>query len=293
MILAAFAILLLAPICLAEPAPTSDELRQLFNDGKYKELLPKLNKAIAAKGPGAQQYNKYDLLMLKGEASLHTHSRSSALDAFKQAAVAAAKPEDASIARATALLVQASSPSLKYLPKTKVDKNEKLQPIDIVETDSRKSAFESLQKDLAANVQPQVDQAAKSGTLTQIVATVKNLSNIKDIELAATGTDTDFKQMAGDLGTRASGMIDESLDKAKQQVESDMDAVKKAGRSGMMNFNRQADSISSNVAQIADAVKQLGDVFGDSVDFKPLGSKASEIQDEITKFRDEAKNPPR
>src|SRR5947209_5284382 len=80
-----------------QKADAPEDLKRLFDDAKYTELLPKLNKAIALKGPGAAQYDQYMLLHMKAEALLRTHSGPAAMQAFVLAAKAADKPETAMV----------------------------------------------------------------------------------------------------------------------------------------------------------------------------------------------------
>jgi hypothetical protein len=305
--LSCLAAILLMGLCAAvqaEPAPTSDELHQLYDAGSYKELIPKISKALSVKGPDAAQYDRYDLLSLKGEASLHTHAKQSAVDAFKQAAAAAAKPQDAALAQATAELIRQSNGALKYLPRTKATTNDKPDPIDIVDSDSRKKALQALETDMAAKVKLKVDPAAKGNSLTDILNVVKSkdLSDLKLIELAASGSTPDTTQMIGDLGARASSLMDDALDKMTDQMKADVDSVNhrnnpapaKPGEAPAITTIAQFEQAMTN---IHDSAKQIGDyagsmkgLFGDGTDLKPIQLKSTEVQGEATRLLKQAKN---
>ena len=284
--------LLLCSIGHAEPADSPDQLRQMYTDGKYKELIPRISKALAVKGPDAAQYDKHDLLLLKGEASLRTHSKSGAIDAFKQAAAAATEANDIAIATATAELIKQANAALKYQPKTKTGKDDKSPPIDIVETDSRKLAFVALQADIEAVLKPKLDTALKSTKLSDVATESKDssLAALGPVEIAATGSATDSKQMLGDLGHHAYAMMDGTLDKLIERAQGDVDAVNnrnkpvKAGQSSnnaassKTAFLTEIKSIANSSKEISDYAVALTPLFGDTTDFKPLRLKVSQIE---------------
>lgn len=268
----------------AEPAPAPDELKQLFDAGKFKELLPKLSKALAVKGSDAAQYDKYQLLIMKGEASLQTHAKQAAADAFKQAAAAAAKPEDAAIALGTAELIRQSNGTLKYLPKTKTSKDEKLEPIDIVDAASRKLALGALETDMAAKIKIKVDAAVAGTSLPQILTVVKDkdLADLKNVEMAAGGSTPDSTQMIGDLGARASSLMDTELDTMRDELKSDLDAVNNRNgnaapaKPGTPNksmtitqFVQNMTNINANAKSIHDYATGMKETFGTGTDLTP------------------------
>jgi hypothetical protein len=293
-----------SPVRAADPPPTPDELKQLFDAGNYKELLPKLNKALAVKGPDAAQYDKYQLLTMKGEASLQTHSKQVAADAFKQAGAAATKPEDVATALGTAELIRQANGQLKYLPKAKPSKDEKPEPIDIVDAASRKLALSALETDMAARVKPKVDAAVAGASLPQILTAVKDkdLLELKNVELAASGSSPDTTQMIGDLGAHAASLMDTALDKMYEQLKSDVDAVNNRNGSAaaakpgapstsmtITQFVKDMTDIQTNSKAIGDYATSMKGMFGDGTDLKPVLQKATEIQTQATKLLQSAK----
>jgi hypothetical protein len=288
----------------ADPAPTQDELKQLFDAGNYKDLLPKLSKALAVKGPDAAQYDKYQLLIMKGEASLQTHSKQAASDAFKQAGAAATKPEDAANALGTAELIRQANGALKYVPKAKPAKGEKPEAIDIVDASSRKLALSALETDMAAKVKPRVDAAVAGNSLPNIMTMVmdKDLVDLKNVELAASGATPDTTQMVGDLGAHASSLMDGALDKMVDEIKSDVEAVNKrngtneptragAGNAAMTvnQFLQDMNSINTNAKAISDYATSMKGMFGDGTDLKPVLEKSAEVQKAATQYIHEAK----
>ena len=289
--IAAVWVLAISSIAVADAPQTSEQIKQLYTDGKYKDVIMQISKALSMKGPDAAQYDKHDLLLLKGEASLRTKSKSAAADAFKQAATAATEPNDIAIASATAELVKQSNGALKYQPKTKASKDDKPQPIDIVEPDSRKLAFAAMQTDMVAVAKPKVDAALKSTSLSEVAQEAKdpNLLAVRSVEIAATGSDTESKQMLSDLGHHAYAMMDAPLDKLLERVKKDIDAVNNRNKPTQAGqpYNNAASSKTAFVTEISnvsdsakvydDYARAMQPVFGDATDFNPVLKKVDEI----------------
>jgi hypothetical protein len=303
--LAFFAIIILSisSYVRADSADSPDALQKLYTDGDYKDLVPLLNKVLALKGADAAQYNKYDLLMMKGDASLHLHSKSQAADAFKAASSATEKADDAAVALATSQLIGVSGSNLTYTRKTKTANDDKPLPIDIVEPASRKLAFAALETDLAARAKPRVDAAVKSTSLSQVaqVATGNELANLKAVEIAAAGTPADTQQMLGDLGTHANTLMDTQLEDLTQRLNSDLDAVNnrvqhpKPGQQAnhqIMNiptFIQDVRGVDNDAKQVGDYAKAMSPVFGSSIDLKPVEDKAKDIHETAAKLLKQAK----
>jgi hypothetical protein len=287
-------------LAVADPDPTPDDLQKLYTDGSYKELVPKLNKVLLLKGPDAAQYKKYDLLMMKGDACLHLHSKSEAMDAYKKAALATDQPDSAAAATATAELVRQSGGNLTYLRKTKTDKQDKPQPIDIIEPESRKLAMSALETDLAAKAKPKVEQAVKSDSLAAIAQECadKDLVNLKPIEQAANGSNVDTREMLTDLGTRATTLMDAQIDALAKQLDSEVTAVNnrihpKAGPEGttitVSQFRQDVNAIDQSATQLQGIAKNLVPLLGDAADMKTEAEKCGALHDAAVKLLAEAK----
>src|SRR5437763_13108328 len=90
----------------APGGPSAEQLHQMFNQGNYPDVLKQLRAVLAVKdAPG---YDQYDLLTLKGETPLRMKVDTEAADSFRDAAKVAKSPEQASLARATELLLRRS-----------------------------------------------------------------------------------------------------------------------------------------------------------------------------------------
>src|SRR5436190_3879236 len=133
------------PLAALSSAPSSAELHKLFDDENYAQFLKELPIAMSAKDQSA--YDRYDLLTLKGEALLKTKADAAAADAFRDAAKAAKSDDAASLARATELLVRRSRQELYTPAPHDRSQTASTAAIDIIEKESRKSAFAALYAD--------------------------------------------------------------------------------------------------------------------------------------------------
>jgi hypothetical protein len=273
----------------ADPLPTMDEMRQMLKDEKFKEMSPLLARALSLKGPDAEQYPKRDLYELKGEVSLHTKAKGAAADAFTSAAKATDKPDEAAADLGVAMLIKASAGTLKYTPKTKADKADKPEPIDIVDPDSRKKALAALAKDMLTARQPKVDAAMKSTNFAQINAAGKDLADVKAVEIAQTGAVGDSKQVMGDLGNHATKLIGDAMDGMSQKLQDELDAYQKAasGKSAgagqsqrsvsLSSLGRDAQTTANNAKALGQEAQLLSTTFGDVADFHLIETKSKQL----------------
>jgi hypothetical protein len=301
--LAAMMLVFSCAVARADTPDTPDTLQKLYTDANYKDLVPKINKVLGLKGADAAQFKKYDLLVMKGDASLHLHSKAQAMEAFKSAASATTTADESSTAAATAELIRQSSPNLTYLRKTKTDKDDKPSPIDIVEPESRKLAFAALQTDLLAKAKPKMDAAIKSSSLTQIAqaATDKDLVTLKAVEIAATGTPANTQQMLGDLGTRLTALLDANLEQLGQRLSGDVDAVNnrvqspKPGEHANPNvmsvpgFIRDVRDVDANAVQLSEYIKNIAPILESGTDLKAQAEGAKKLHEIAAKDLQDAK----
>jgi hypothetical protein len=295
----------------ATPAPVAsqDELQAMFDQAQYKDLLPALNKSLNDKGTLAKPDAHYALLMLKGETMLRMKSSSSAQDAFRAASlVVGADDKSVSIAKATVSLVKRSG-NAKYQPKAKADNSAALQPaIDILAADSRKQAFAALFTDLFEPAKPIVATAEKATSLEAILDVVPQLSEVKDVEIAATGSDAETKDLLTKLATHANTLMTAALKTLDTSLTTiTRDAARKmtgsqyvsngAVRTEKMTTGLQptnVDTLDSDVSQarqIASAADTLQTAFGDAGDFKEVKSAAEKFITDANKLLAKYKKP--
>ncbi len=278
----------------ADPADSPDDLKKLYDDKQYKELIPKLSKALALHGTAADGYDRYQLYLMKGEASLQTKSKSAAVEAFKQAAKATTDKDQVSTAAADALLAAQASGTMTYTPKTGAAKGDKPEPIDILDPDSRKSAFDALEHDMLARAKPKVEAAKRSTNLPQIMEAARGLADIRPVEFAADGGDGDVSALLGDLGNRVCKLLDDDMDHTVSSIEADLKAANAqgggrpaGGGDPVMTLSRDTHAGNQEVAEVADVAKQMPVVFGSVTDFKPTEQRAADLQRQINMLRKE------
>ena len=291
-------IALLALPAVAADAPAGGdsqaELKQMFDAKQYKELLPKLSKVLALRGPAAEGYDRYALFMMKGESSLQAHAKLAAVDAFKQAAKATDDHNLAMTATADAVLARDANGAGAYVPKTGTPKGDKPEPIDILAPDSRKTAFTALEQDLLAKAKPRVEAAKHGRSLSQIMDAARGLGDAVPVEYAADGTANDVNAYLGDLGTRVCQLLDGDMDHTVDSLQTDLKSFTQQAKANasetqirpyMMNLARDTDSGDAEVAQVDGVAKQMPTVFGTVTDFKPIEAKAAHLHQEIDQLR--------
>src|SRR5262249_38076561 len=65
--------------------PTMDELKGLMDQQQWQQLLQRSSRVVSLRGQAAQNYDRYDLLMMRGEAQLQMKNSPQAIASFKDA----------------------------------------------------------------------------------------------------------------------------------------------------------------------------------------------------------------
>jgi hypothetical protein len=204
----------------AKPAaaalPTEAEIRAAFDAGDYAKALQQLQRVIVLKGAAAAAYNRYDMLMLKGESHLRSKQYKSAADAFGLAAKASEDEVQQATARATQRLVlEAKGPTVQ---RRSLARGEKPEKADLLDPEQREQALRIVHADLRAANEPKVKAARRAHTLPPIVEALELVSVTRDFELAGVvegGT-------AGDTDTAAR---DELAERARELIEKEVGAM--------------------------------------------------------------------
>ena len=206
--------------------PTFEQLQAQFKAGNYAEVLRGISRCLALKGEPAKAYDRYDLLMLRGETLVQTKVMSSAGVAYAQAAKSTDDAKKKADARAMELLVQKSTPA-GYVPRTtpKDDKNDPGsaaapginpsssvgQPIPFTDKSGRHLALSALFEDDLARVQPRCEAAARQDSIPPIIEALKSLVDLHDIETAASGSDKRTHALSADLTGHAHKLFSSTL----------------------------------------------------------------------------------
>ncbi|CAN5560988.1 hypothetical protein BH10PLA1_BH10PLA1_20030 [soil metagenome] len=206
MVLLALMCFAVAPLpARAELPPSQEALHKLYADAQYKPLLAQLNKALALSGPLATSYDKVDLAILKTNTLIMMKQPLPAVAASGEAVkniTATTAPDEIAQARALQVLVTASPKGI-YVPKS--DGGKPL-PLD---TTPREELLKALLTDRQAADDAAKTKAAQS--INAVIDAVKQVSQTRWVELAATKSDTASQQALDDLATTAQGLLSDAI----------------------------------------------------------------------------------
>ena len=223
-----------------EALATTDELHQLFGEGKYKETLQKLTRVLALKGNAAKAYDRHDLLRLKAETHLRQKETAAASAAFELAAKEAPDEKAKAADVASAMLVKRSRNG-SFTPtaakksasggtgavaagaKAGGDLGAKAAapasgPIDITDPEKRKEAFAAMLAEQKQQVAPKLKAGKEAKSLPPLVEALQATGPLRTLERAATGDDAEVKSMVQDLSDRAEKMMGDALKQMTKTV---------------------------------------------------------------------------
>jgi hypothetical protein len=203
-------------LCLATraiAAPSMKELQDKYRSGDYRGTLSGIAQALALRGAPAEAYDRYELLMLRGDCLVQLNSGSYAGDAFDDARESTEDIPKRAAAGASELVAR-KAPIGKYVPRTGPDRD----PIDIKSPDSRKKAMDALRADLLAQNRTKIEAARNADNLEPMIATLPVLRQIAVLEMGSTGQLTDTKPVLQELGIRARGLIGRDLKGCRMEV---------------------------------------------------------------------------
>ena len=176
---------------LANPAatPSIDEMMRWLDAGKTSDVLQQMMYIQGSK-KFLEQYDKYELWMLKAEALLHARNKASALEAFATGEKEAGSLEAQAYAKACQLLLT-KSPGLQYVPRPVIVSpgTPAVPPpaIDLLDRAQRKAALRALFTDEMTAARPTLEKAQAAHNLPDMVPAVNALGDMELLELAATG----------------------------------------------------------------------------------------------------------
>jgi hypothetical protein len=231
---------LLARPDAAEQPASMQELKQLFESKQWQPLLQKLSKALPLRGAAAQQYDRYELLTMKGEAHLNLKQGPAAVSAFEEASkIKDLDRQKLAVADATVLLVK-RSPGMTYKrksPGAQPSGGDDDNKIDITDRDKRKEAFAALAADEQAALQPKAKAAAAGKSLRPIAEMLKSLDDLRNAEMAASGTSETplAAALVAPLAKHAKELTDKELLNQKatvDKIERSANQIEEAGGVG-------------------------------------------------------------
>jgi hypothetical protein len=209
------------PAASAATSPMIAQLQEQLNAGQAQEVSRQVARLLAMKGDAAQQYDRYDLLMLRGEAALRMKQNSVAMQSFAEAQKETTDDQKKAIARGTEILVRKSKQT-GYTPRVGVRPapgEKPAGPMPIIEEADRKAALEALLADEMTAVQPKLNAAKNATALPPLADAAKLLGDVRAIEIAGTGASEKAQSLGADIGGKAHGMINDALRNMEDRVE--------------------------------------------------------------------------
>lgn len=185
---------------------TRAELSQMHGAGEYRICLQQIGRILRS-GNVDKNYDRYDLLLLRGDCLLHLEDPDTALIAFAAAAKSPA-PEQAREGRATALLLQRST-RMTYVPR---DEGGTADGISLATREGRIKALRALLQDELRVHRPAFDRARNAENLVPMFGVLPELADLYAVERTATGGDTQLRPILEAVGRRARTLIDQELD---------------------------------------------------------------------------------
>ena len=201
-----------------EPLPTIEEVRKLANDGDAAEALKQVNRLLNLRGKAAGDYDKYELLTLKGDAHLRMKAAEPAAVAFRQASLATDDVQHKAVARATELLIRKSR-TLAYTPKKGAKPDQKPEAIDIVAPDSRQKALAALFVDEVTPLLPKVEAAKQAPSVAPMIKAMAAAKECEFLERAANGSADQVAGIVQGLAEQGKTMLTKVVEKATKRVD--------------------------------------------------------------------------
>lgn len=289
----------------AEKLPATEDIRKLFEAGNYREALQKLSKVINLKGDAAAVYDKHELWRMKAESHLKLKDTNAAANAFAQAAKQATDEKEAAFDHASELVVKRSK-NLSFTPKpTKA--GEKAVPIDISDPEKRKAAFAALLAEAKAAAEPKIKAAKGARQLPPLVDALREIGDLRTLELAATGEDARSKDLVGELSGRANDLMADGvkdmvslvldIEQSANDVVQSFAPIRQPGmrspimsgtlhRRGLSNKDvQELRQVVSDCQQLVPMARELAQMLGDegkdfdkiALDGEAVGNKANEL----------------
>jgi hypothetical protein len=193
---------------------TPQELRQFHDAGQYLFCVQQIARVLRADSAG-KHYDRYDLLLLRGDCLLHLEDPGSALLAYS-AASASPVAKQARQARAMAFLLRGST-GMTYQTRGDHDHQEKF---NLASEQDRTKALRALLKDEQRANQSNFDRAEHADNLVPVQEVLPTLADLYAVERTVTGDDLQMRPILEAIAERAIALIDRELEIREETVAS-------------------------------------------------------------------------
>lgn len=189
---------------------SKEEIRQLTEAGEYGKAIVEADALLS--NLQTPQAERYEILMLKGDAGLRAGQRQLAIPAFRAATRLAANRPEAIAAAANAILAQhAVNGTIRVGDET----------LDVIKPENRLLAMEKLAAQMLANQAVQVQNALTARTLDPVTDVLPDVYRMYVLETQATnGKSTAAEELARKLGTQAHDLILDELRRVQRDISS-------------------------------------------------------------------------
>ncbi len=166
--------------------PTPAEVQKLVDAGQYAAALKQLQRILGLSATLGAAYDRYDMLMLRGECQLQVRQQPAALDSFAAArkeAFLQHKPDQAADPIAMIFLIR-SSKAYQYVPKAAGAE----RPILILDRTRRTAAFGAILTDEFPAAEKKVAASANMTTIAPLLEVAKSAGILRTVEFAQLAT---------------------------------------------------------------------------------------------------------
>jgi hypothetical protein len=239
------------------------------------------------KGPAVKNLDKYDYLMLRGEASLQKKQQSAAVTAYQDAAKETSDPTKAGVAKAMVKLLQQSK-GFQFTPKPSSDPTHPATPLNILDQNDRKLALAALFDDEWKPAHAKIDQLKKrSSSLPPIIEAADLAGQMRGLEIAATGSDTQTSTALGDLTDSAAKLMNDYLEAKTKRVD-DIDRLANMTIGSTVNDTQRRGLTAPQITELKEVVATCGKLTlaaqaveksagPKASDFKTIGEKSADL----------------
>jgi hypothetical protein len=259
-----------------------DELQHDLNTKQYSAAVKLAGKLLATKGPAAASLDRFNILMLKGEAQVGMRSLSAAASTFRLAEKETKDPRQVALAKWTAELF-ARAKGATYVPKTIGPGLQKQGPIDLMDNDKRKDAFAAMLDDELTTMEPKLKSATISQSLVQIWPVLEQVESLDQLDFLANGNDDKTTNVANAL-------LDHSRNLLTNALKGMWDRVSDIDTHANVVTNTTTTAIINNQYVNQNVAKKNGLTPSNTTELQNIITQAQKIHDAADSFMTMAKN---
>jgi hypothetical protein len=221
--LAAILLMGISARAAAPDLPSMQDILSDFSNKQYQDVIRKVSQVLPLSSDASKGYDKGNLLAIKGESHLQLKQFSLASDAFMGASKVMSDPNDAGLMKAMAILIRRSGNGI-YQPRQPTTRpvdaaGGKPAPINIIEIEGRKEALLALFNDEAKVASIKLEPLKKVPSLPPLMDGIKQIGDLRTIEMAATGKDDTTKAMIAGLAAHATELMSGAIKSMSDNVD--------------------------------------------------------------------------